>query len=108
MSVSIKNGKSLDFLPYNMQELRAHIEKQFESWMNWENHGRYFPLVWDDNDPSTWKWQIDHIIPQSDLPYTNMEDENFKTCWSLENLRPLSAKQNYFDGMRKIRHKRNI
>jgi len=27
-----------------------------------------------------------------------MEDENFKKCWSLDNLRPLSAKINILDG----------
>ena len=29
-----------------------------------------------------------------------MEDDNFKKCWALENLRPLSAKQNIVDGVR--------
>lgn len=29
-----------------------------------------------------------------------MEDENFKKCWALSNLRPLSAKQNVLDGNR--------
>jgi hypothetical protein len=47
----------------------------------------------------------DHIIPQSKLQYTSMKDENFKKCWSLENLRPLSAKQNVIDGATRIRHK---
>jgi hypothetical protein len=32
-----------------------------------------------------------------------MEDENFKKCWSLENLRPYSAKQNIIDGAREIK-----
>jgi len=30
-----------------------------------------------------------------------MEDENFKKCWALENLRPLSAKQNIIEGNRR-------
>jgi len=30
-----------------------------------------------------------------------MEDENFKKCWALENLCPLSAKQNLLDGQKK-------
>lgn len=102
---SNKNGKSiLQNLPYTMAELRTHLEFQFESWMNWENHGKYRKTVWDDNNQSTWTWQIDHIIPCSDLPYASMEDENFRTCWALANLRPLSAKQNIEDGTRRIRH----
>lgn len=72
---------------------------QFEPWMTWGNHGRYSKL-WNDNDSLTWTWQIDHIISQSKLPYTSMTDENFKKCWALENLRPLSAKQNIIKGDR--------
>jgi hypothetical protein len=73
--------------------------------MNWNNQGMYNSDTWNDNDPATWTWQLDHIIPQSDLPYTSMEDENFKKCWTLENLRPLSAKQNLLDGVSRERHK---
>ncbi len=69
--------------------------------MNWENQGIYNINTWDDNDSSTWTWQLDHIIPQSKLPYTSMEDENFQKCWALENLRPYSAKQNIKDGNRR-------
>jgi hypothetical protein len=35
-----------------------------------------------------------------------MEDDNFKKCWALNNLRPLSAKQNILDGTTKIRHEK--
>jgi 5-methylcytosine-specific restriction endonuclease McrA len=73
--------------------------------MNWDNHGSYRKHTWNDDDSSTWSWQIDHIIPQSDLPYTSMAEENFHKSWALNNLRPLSAKQNLLDGARKIRHK---
>lgn len=99
---SSKNGSSImNFLPYTIEELKVHLEKQFEPWMNWENRGQYNITTWNDNDSTTWVWQIDHIIPHSKLPYTSMEDENFKKCWSLENLRPLSAKQNNIDGNRR-------
>jgi hypothetical protein len=102
-----KNGLIRNnYFPYSDAELRGHLEKQFEPWMNWNNHGKYDPKTWDDNDPSTWKWQLDHIIPQSDLPSSSPEEENFKKCWALENLRPLSAKQNILDGIRKTRHKK--
>ena len=72
--------------------------------MNWNNHGLYRKNIWDDNDPLTWTWQLDHIIPHSVLPYKSMEDENFKKAWALSNLRPLSAKQNLLDDATKIRH----
>jgi hypothetical protein len=101
-----KNGQSsIKYLSYSIKELYGHLESKFEPWMNWKNWGVYNPKLWDDNDQSTWKWQLDHIIPQEDLPYKTMEDENFKKCWALENLRPLSAKQNVLDGVYKLRHK---
>lgn len=103
---SSKNNKSiLKYLIYTMEELKVHLENQFEPWMNWDNHGKYSIKDWDDNDVSTWVWQIDHIIPHSDLPYNSMTDDNFKRCWALSNLRPLSAKQNLIDGVNRIRHK---
>lgn len=91
-----KNTEScLKYLPYTIEELRKHLESQFESWMDWDNYGRV------SNNRKT--WQIDHIIPQSALPYFSMSDENFKKCWALENLRPLEAianikKSNKFSG----------
>jgi len=100
-----KNDESCGkYLDYTFNELKNHLESKFESWMTWDNHGVYRVETWDDNDVYTWTWQIDHIIPQSDLLYSSMEDENFKKCWSLNNLRPLSAKQNLFDGLTKVRH----
>lgn len=100
-----KKGQSiLNYLSYSFQELKSHIESQFEPWMTWDNQGIYDPNAWDNNDPITWTWQLDHIIPQSDLPYDSMEHPNFKKCWALSNLRPLSAKQNIIEGTNKIRH----
>ena len=102
-----KNNQSIiKFLPYSMAQLKQHIENLFEPWMNWNNRGKYNPRTWNDNNPLTWKWNLDHIIPHSDLPYKSMEDENFKKCWALENLRPYSAKQNIIDGSTKVRHKK--
>jgi hypothetical protein len=72
--------------------------------MTWSNWGNYSRETWDDKDISTWTWQIDHIVPHSNFNYTSMEDENFRKCWALLNLRPLSAKQNNIDGANRIRH----
>ena len=101
---SSKSGKSIvNYLDYSISDLRIHLENLFEPWMAWDNYGSYNKDEWDDNDKSTWKWNIDHIIPQSKLPYISMEDDNFKKCWSLINLRPLSAKQNLLDGVNNTR-----
>jgi hypothetical protein len=98
-----KIGSSiLEYLTYSFLELKIHLEAQFEPWMTWNNHGKYNPTTWDDGNTSTWTWNIDHIIPQSKLPYSSMTDDNFKKCWSLENLRPLASKQNIVDGNRRV------
>lgn len=37
-----------------------------------------------------------------------MEDNEFQRCWSLDNLRPLSSKQNFLDGVRGTRHESGV
>src|SRR5258708_2576637 len=92
---SSKNGSSvIKHLAYTIEELKQYLELLFEPWMSWENHGKYNAETWDINDQSTWVWHLDHITPQTHLPYPSMEDDNFKICWALENLRPYSAKKN--------------
>lgn len=101
---SSKNGVScLQFLPFTIQELKNHLENLFEYWMNWDNWGIY-KLTWDDNDSSTWTWNIDHIVPHSTFGYASMNSEEFRNCWALSNLRPLAAKKNVFEGARRSRH----
>jgi hypothetical protein len=106
ISNSSKDGSSiLQFLPYTIQQLKEHLEKQFEPWMTWENYGTYEIDKWNDDDPSTWTWQMDHIIPHSTFKYASMDEQAFKECWALSNLRPLSAKQNVSDGNRRSVHR---
>ena len=73
-------------------------------WAKPENQGVYDPETWDDNDQTTWKWQLDHIIPHSEFHYDSMDHPDFKKCWALENLRAIPAKQNVLDGVRRTRH----
>lgn len=39
-------------------------------------------------------WEIDHIIPQNLFHYDSEQDRDFKICWSLLNLRPLTTTKN--------------
>lgn len=64
---------------YCREQLAAHLEKQFLPKMGWHNMR---------------EWHIDHIIPVKAFDFRSMDDEEFKACWSLSNLRPLWAKDN--------------
>jgi hypothetical protein len=104
-----KAGKSVkNHLPHTVDEYIAHLEYHFSlpgnEWMNWDNWGVYIEKEWDDNDDKTWKWQLDHKKPHSDFHYTDMDCQEFRDCWTLSNLQPLSAKQNVIDGSTRIRH----
>ena len=52
-----------------MKCLKLHLEECFKDkgneWMNWENQGIYNSIMWNDNDNTTWVWNIDHIKPIS-------------------------------------------
>jgi hypothetical protein len=110
---SSKKGKScFKYLDYSLKELRKHIEKQFSEegneWMTWDNWGLYNIKTWNDEDKSTWVWNLDHIDPQSDFEYISMDSNEFRECWKLSNLRPYSAKQNIIDGANRSRHKKKL
>jgi 5-methylcytosine-specific restriction endonuclease McrA len=76
----IKESKSWENLVnYKLEDLKSHLEKQFKDGMSWENYG---------------KWHIDHIIPISNFTIDSVESEEFKKCWSLNNLQPLWADEN--------------
>lgn len=64
---------------YTAEQLKEHLEKQFQTGMSWKNYG---------------KWHIDHIIPISFFQFYDYNDVEFKMCWRLENLQPLWAKEN--------------
>ena len=70
---------------YTVAELKEHLEKQFESWMSWDNYGKY-------------GWHIDHKIPVSAFNFEKPEDIDFKKCWALKNLQPLAARENIKKG----------
>lgn len=69
-----------DLVGYTLQELREHLEKQFDNNMNWSNYGEY--------------WEIDHIVPQNLFDIVTAKDRDFRICWSLMNLRPLEKSLN--------------
>lgn len=79
-----KSGRGWEkIVGYTMQDLRKHLENQFEPGMSWENMG---------------DWHIDHIIPLSNFSFISYKDSGFRNYWSLENLQPLWAFDNYSKG----------
>jgi hypothetical protein len=75
-----KRGHWEDIVGYTKEELKNHLESQFDENMSWNNYGSY--------------WHIDHIVPMVAFNFETPEDIDFKRCWSLSNLRPLEATEN--------------
>ncbi len=69
-----------DIVGYSEENLRQHLEKQFHLGMTWGNYGTY--------------WQIDHKIPIAAFNFERPEDIDFRKCWGLNNLQPLTTKEN--------------
>ena len=90
---SNKNGASWESLVgYTLVDLKTHIEKQFVEGMSWDNYG---PV-----------WHIDHIRPVASFNIKTAECSDFKECWSLNNLQPLFALDNFKKGStyKDVRH----
>lgn len=76
-----KQGRSWrKFVPYSLDELMRHLERQFTEGMCWEKVGP--------------KIHIDHIIPLSKFSFTSPDDPEFKAAWAITNLRPMWALEN--------------
>jgi hypothetical protein len=78
-----KKSKTQLILGCSFEELKIHIESQFNRGMNWDNHG---------------EWHIDHIMP---LSMAKNEDEIIRLN-HYKNLRPLWAKDNLQKGHKRI------
>ena len=84
--ISKNKRKWEDLAGYTTQELREHIEKLFLPGMTWDNYGR---------KKGVRCWQIDHIVPKAFFIFNSTDDVEFKYCWSLDNLQPLWAFDNF-------------
>lgn len=71
--------KTVDLIGYTTAELRAHLERQFQPGMTWDNYG---------------EWHVDHIVPVASFTFTGIDDPQIKRAWSLPNLRPIWAQEN--------------
>lgn len=64
-------------------KFREYLESKFESWMNWDNYGKY-------NGEFNYGWDIDHIIPLSSA----VNEDDLLKLNHHTNLQPLCSKIN--------------
>jgi hypothetical protein len=88
--ISFKNGftkksRTEKILGCSYEELKKHFEDRFESWMTWENYGKY-------NGDLNFGWDIDHIKPVS---LAKNEEELIKLN-HYTNLQPLCSRVNRY------------
>jgi len=75
-----KNLKSIKYLGCTLEELKTHIESQWQEGMTWENHGLH-------------GWHIDHIKPvdwyikNSDDPWEANHYTNLQPLWAIDNIK---------------------
>ncbi len=81
------------WIGYSLDELMNHLETLFSEGMSWNNYG---------------EWHIDHIIPISKFNFVGNDCDGFRECWSLSNLQPMWAKDNYSKNNRIIAHQYKV
>jgi len=85
ISISLKENKNgrhwENLVNYTLNDLIKRLEITMPKGYNWQDY-----LNGD--------LQIDHIIPIRAFEFKTPEDEEFKECWSLYNLRLLSSDEN--------------
>jgi hypothetical protein len=72
-----KSGSAVRDLGCSIEDLKKHLESQFQEGMNWSNYG---------------SWHIDHIIPLAAFDLSNPNE--LKSACHYSNLQPLWAKDN--------------
>lgn len=78
-----KKSKCYEIIGCSFEFLKQYLESKFETWMNWENRGKY-------NGEFNCGWDIDHIIP---LSIAKTEDDIIRLN-HYTNLQPLCSKIN--------------
>jgi len=79
-----KKGSAIKLLGCTIEELKKHLESQFQPGMTWKNHGKI--------------WHIDHIVPLANFDLQNLDQ--LKIACHFTNLQPLTVSQNTSKGKR--------
>ncbi len=80
-----KTSKTTLILGCSIIEFKLYIESKFESWMTWDNYGKF-------NGEFNYGWDIDHIIP---LNFGKIEEDIINLCHHT-NLQPLCSYTNRY------------
>lgn len=78
-----KKSKTYEILGCSHEQFKLYLESKFESWMDWDNYGKY-------NGELNYGWDIDHIIPNSN----GINEEEIIKLNHYTNLQPLCSKVN--------------
>lgn len=78
-----KKSKINEIVGCSFTQLKEHLENNFESWMTWENHGKY-------NGDENYGWDVDHIVPLSSAE----NEEQLMELFHYSNLQPLCSYKN--------------
>lgn len=73
----VKADTTLALIGCSVDELRAHLERQFTPGMSWQNYG---------------EWHVDHIRPCAAYDHTDLASH--WQCFHFSNLQPLWAVDN--------------
>ena len=78
-----KRSHTYEILGISYNDFKIYIETKFESWMTWENYGKY-------NGEFNYGWDFDHKIPISSAK----NEEELLKLNNYSNFQPLCSKIN--------------
>ena len=79
---AIKERRTLELTGCTIEQLKTHLESQFNARMTWANYGR--------------AWHIDHIMPCASFDLTDEAQQH--QCFHFSNLRPMWGGANITKG----------
>lgn len=78
-----KSAATFDLIGCTIEELRRHLEQQFQPDMSWDNYGRISGVQC---------WEIDHRLPCDSFDLADATQQ--RACFNFQNLQPLWALDN--------------
>jgi hypothetical protein len=92
-----KKSRTRDIIGCSIEYFKLYLESKFESWMTWENWGKY-------NGELNYGWDIDHIIPSSSA----ITESDVIRLNHYTNLQPLDSYINRYIKADKLDFKLNM